>query len=252
MNRRLILRHTGVALTALLMGYGFWLGRLDWDPEMRLWRAVGDASFMLLVGALAIGPLARLWSASGRLLAWRREIGIWFGVLALVHTLLALHGWVRWDVMRFFGYEFIPELGRMARIEPGFGLANLVGLVALFWSLVLTATSSDKAMSVLGAAAWKWLQYGAYIIYYLVVLHTFYFLFLHYTMSFHRLVPPDPNWFRFPFLMLVFSVPLLQIGAFIKTVRQRRDIPARQSTPVPQEKRGARRISTSGAQVKTE
>lgn len=191
---------------------------------MRFWRAVGDASFLLLILALALGPLAKLRPRFGKLLPWRRELGIWFGVLALAHTLLILNGWVRWDVPRFFGYEFIPELGRTARLEPGFGLANLIGLVAVLWALLLTATSSDWAIEKLGPSAWKWLQYGAYGIFYLVALHTFYFLFQHYTLSFHRNVP-EPNWFRFPFLVLVVLVPLLQTAAFVKTVRRRRAAP---------------------------
>ena len=224
MNTRLFLRHTLVGLIGAVIGLLFWLGRPDWSPEMRFWRAVGDSSFMLLIAALAIGPLARLWPATARLLAWRREIGIWFGLLALGHTILILSGWVQWDVTRLLGYEFIPELGRTARIEPGFGLANLVGLVAMFWALVLTATSSNRAVSVLGASAWKWLQYGAYVVFYLVALHTLYFLFLHYTLSFHRSVPPNPNWFRWPFLLIVFSIPVLQISAFIKTVARKREV----------------------------
>jgi sulfoxide reductase heme-binding subunit YedZ len=150
MWKRLLLRHTFVGIVALMFWAVFWFTHLDWDPEIRFWRAVGDASFMLLIFALVIGPMARLWSRTSQLLAWRREAGIWFGLLALGHTLLTLNGWIRWDVARFFGYEFIPELGRTARIEPGFGLANLIGIVALAWALVLTATSSDRASYRLG------------------------------------------------------------------------------------------------------
>ncbi len=218
---RVLGRHIMIGLLSLAIWAVFWFTRLEWDPEMRFWRAIGDASLLLLIGALALGPLVKLWPVFGKLLPWRREIGIWFGVLALAHTLLILNGWVRWDVARFFGYEFIPELGRTARMEPGFGLANLIGLVAVAWALVLTATSSDWAINKLGPSAWKWLQYGAYSIFYLVALHTFYFLFQHYTLSFHR-QPPEPNWFRFPFLVLVLAVPWLQTAAFVKTVRRRR------------------------------
>ena len=221
MTTRMFGRHVVIGLTGLAFWSVFWFTRLEWDPEMRLWRATGDASLLLLIGALALGPLAKLWPAFRTLLPWRRETGIWFGILACVHTLLILHGWVRWDAARFFGYEFIPELGRTARMEPGFGLANLIGLVAVVWALVLTATSSDWAINKLGPSAWKWLQYGAYSIFYLVALHTFYFLFQHYTLSFHR-DPPEPNWFRGPFLGLVLAVPVLQTAAFVKTVRRRR------------------------------
>ncbi len=118
----------------------FWFSRLEWTAEMRLWRAVGDASLVLLLFALAAGPLARLWGAAEALISWRRETGIWFAILALVHTLLVFDGWFRWDLARMMGYELIPQLGRVARIEPGFGLSNLVGLVAVVLALPLAAT----------------------------------------------------------------------------------------------------------------
>ncbi len=220
-HRRLLVRHGVVALVSFLLTLPFWFGRLNWDPEMRLWRAVGDSAVLLLLFTLAIGPLARLWPPAARLVSWRRETGIWYGLMALLHTLLIFNGWVRWDWLRFLGYEFIPALNRTARIEPGFGLANLVGLVAMLLTLLLVATSSNWAIDRLGASAWKWLQYGAYTVFYLVVLHTVYFHFIHYTISFHRPVPPEPNWFRIPFLILAATIPLLQTAAFLRTVSRR-------------------------------
>jgi methionine sulfoxide reductase heme-binding subunit len=226
----LIRRHTFVGGLALLLTLPFWYGRLTWDPEMRLWRAIGDSSVILLFTTMVIGPLSRLWSPAARLVSWRRETGIWFGIMAFLHTLLVFDGWVRWEWMRFFGYEFVPQLGRWARLEPGFGLANLVGLVANVLTVFLVATSSDWAVNRLGASAWKWLQYGSYTIFYLVVLHTIYFLFLHYTVSFHRQVPDDSNWFRYPFLFLSLLVLLLQTAAFLKVTVSRaskQQIPSR-------------------------
>jgi sulfoxide reductase heme-binding subunit YedZ len=214
-------RHLLVGAVAVLLAVPFWYGRLDWDPEMRLWRAIGDSSALLLFATMSIGPLSRLWSRAARLVPWRRETGIWFGVTAFVHTALVWDGWARWDWMRLLGYEFVPQLGRLARLEPGFGLANLVGLVAVVLTLFLVATSSNWAIVRLGAAAWKWLQYGSYTVFYLVVLHSLYFLFMHYTVSFHRQMPDDPNWFRYPFLTLSLLVLLLQGAAFAVTVRRR-------------------------------
>ncbi len=216
---RLLQKNAFVGMTGLLLSYGFWLSRPQWDPEMRFWRAVGDASLILLVIALVLGPSARIWP--GRISKWltyRREFGVWFGLYALLHTVLIFNGWARWSVMRFLGYEFVPQLGRLARLEPGFGLSNLIGLVAVLFTIVLMVTSTDWAVRWLGGAAWKFLQYGAYTVFYLVALHTAYFLFLHYTESFHRSVPDDPNWFRFPFLFLTLLVMGLQLAAFAKAV----------------------------------
>lgn len=220
-QRETTIRNAGViALTAAVFAI-FWFGRMNWDPEMRLWRAFGDASLLLLFGSLVLGPLAKLSRPTARLLPWRRELGIWCAVTALVHGILVLMNWVKWDFGRLMGYEFIPELGRTARLEPGFGLANLMGLVAVLWALVLGVTSSNKVVRALGSPSWKWLHHGAYVLFYLAVLHTAYFLFMHYTASFHRDVP-EPNWFRWPFLVMGLAVLALQYAAFVKTTRRRR------------------------------
>jgi hypothetical protein len=42
---------------------------------------------------------------------------------------------------------------------------------------------------------------------------------MHYTVSFHRPVP-DPNWFRYPFLVTAFLVLGVQMSAFFLTVRK--------------------------------
>lgn len=212
------------ALTALLVT-AFWATRPEWSPDMRLWRAVGDTAIVLLFGSLALGPAARLWPSVGRILPWRRQVGVWAAMAAAVHGFLVLNGWARWSVGRLLGYEFVPQLGREVRLEPGFGLANLVGLVALAWMLVLLATSSDRALRFLGPVAWKWVHHGAYVVFYLTVLHAVYFLFIHYTPSFHRAPVPD-NWFRVPLLVLGGSVLSLQWAAFSQAVRRRRSRPS--------------------------
>ena len=225
---RSLARYIAIGAAGAALIYAFWLTRPQWDPEMRLWKAVGDASLLLLYTTISIGPVARLWPQSAQVVLIRREVGVWFGLLALVHTFLILDGWARWDVTRFLGYEFIPELGRLVRWEPGFGLANILGLVAIFITLPLIATSSDWAMRKLGGSAWKFLHNATYVIFWLVVLHTGYFLFLHYTAHFHR-APPPPDWARFPFAGLTLAVIGLQSLAFVATVRRRSRQAARRS-----------------------
>lgn len=215
-----LVRHVVVALASALLVIAFWVTRLDWDVEMRTWRAFGDASIVLLFVTLLIGPLSRLWRPARRAIVWRRELGVWFLVTALVHTVLILRGWVMWDLGRLMGYEFIPELDRTVRLEPGFGLANILGLVALAWAVVLGLTSSNRAVRFLGAPAWKWVHQGAHVIFYLVVLHAAYFLLIHYTPSFHR-TPPPPNWFAWPLLVMGVAVAAVQWLAWVATVRRR-------------------------------
>ena len=205
-------------LATVLVGL-FWASRPQWTADMRLWRAVGDASIVLLALSLAVGPAGRLFPAVARVGRWRRQLGIWTALTGLVHTVLVLWGWVAFDFGRLMGYEFIPQLGRTARLEPGFGLANLMGLVAMALLLVLLATSSDRAVRRLSPGVWSWVQSFAHVVFYLVVLHAAYFLFMHYTLSFHRSVP-EPNWFRVPLLLLAGVVLILQIGSSVRGARR--------------------------------
>ncbi len=213
---RPVTRHLTVLAMAAALVWFFWSTRPTWDGEMRLWKAVGDAAFVLLLVTLSLGPLSRLAGPVTRLLPWRRQLGIWFALVATVHGVLVVHGWARWSLRRFLGYEVVPQLGREVRLEPGFGLANLVGITALLLALVLAATSSDRALRRLGTPAWKWLHHSALFVLYLSILHGGYFLFLHYTASFHKQIPPA-DWFRFPFVALGGAVVLLQVGTFLRT-----------------------------------
>ena len=213
----LIGRNLIVGLIGAALIYIFWLARPQWSADMRFWRAVGDGSLILLYMGLALGPMARFVPRVGMLLPYRRELGIWFGIYAILHTIIILDGWVLWDFYQFMGYQYIPAIDQTVRMESGFGMANILGLMAVLIALPLMATSTDWATRALGASAWKFLHYGAYTIFYAVALHTAYFMYIHYTMSFHRTVP-DPNWFQLPFAILTGILVSVQVGAFIKGV----------------------------------
>ncbi len=84
------------------------------------------------------------------------------------------------------------------------------------------ARSADWATRKLGGSSWKFLHGGAYTIFYLVALHTAYFLYIHYSVSFHRASPPNAAWFQIPLAVLTMAVLIQQIGAFFKTMRRQR------------------------------
>jgi len=107
---------------------------------------------------------------------------------------------------------------------PGFGLANIIGSVALFLALILAATSSDTALRLLGRPAWSWLHRLAQTVLILSLLHGGYFLFIHYTPSFHKAPLPNLDWFRIPFLVAGLSVIALQAVTFIQAAGTR-DVP---------------------------
>jgi sulfoxide reductase heme-binding subunit YedZ len=225
------IRHAAVLALATALAFAFWRSRMDWSPEMRLWRAIGDASFILLAVALASGPLAVLWPRARRMLAWRRSFGVMAALVAVLHAYLVWDGWALWSLRRLLGFQDLSAAGGPDNVlvDPGFGLANLVGIVALAWALVIAATSSDHALRLLGARSWKFVQQFAYVVFYLTGLHAAYFLFLHYRVSLASLVfrksIPDPNWFQTSFVLIMLAVMGLQATAFVKHVRRDRRAP---------------------------
>ena len=164
---------------------------------------------------MSIGPISRIWPKCRSWISWRRELGIYGVVLGIIHVIVILDGWVEWDLVRLFGYEFHATVGRYVMLQHGFGLANIIGIVALLYAIALACTSNDWSQRKLGAMTWKFLQQGAYVYWMLIVVHTGYFLYLHF-QDFHR-PTPEPNWAQLPFVALILLVLFLQFAAFLKT-----------------------------------
>ncbi len=230
LGKNVLARHVACAVLAGALTFVFWETRPQWSADMRLWRAFGDAAFMMLIVTMALGPLSRVWPKARPALRWRRPFGVWFALTALVHAYLVWDGWARWSIRGFLGYEELPiqeGVTEWVLTQPGFGFSNLVGLTALIFAVLLLATSSDWALSQLGGKAWRQLHRASNIVFWLVALHSGYFLFLHYELNLRMLVltggmPPDPNWFRFPFLVLVLTVVILKAIAYAMKVHEYR------------------------------
>ncbi len=213
-------RHLLVIIISVIGVYALLESRAQWS-EMHRWnRAVGDMSVILVAFSMSIGPLSRLFPKARSAIPWRREFGIYGVLLAIIHTFIILAGWVEWEWMRLFGYQLHPS-GVYIMLQQGFGLANIIGFVALFYGLILAISSSDWSQRVLSGPIWKFLQQSAYVLWMLIVVHTAYFLYLHF-QDYHRAVP-EPNWAQWPFAGLVATIIVLQMAASWKTWRLRRN-----------------------------
>ncbi len=191
----------GIFSLALAFGLNRFLG-LAWSTTL------ARVAFLLLFLTLVIGPITKLkkpsvvssplklpWS-------WRSELGIWFAIASLAHFYFAMSGRPRWN--------FLVALGGGIGGE-GYGLANLLGFVALFWTLILAVTSFGKVIKWLGVKSWKWLHSMTYVVFYLVAAHTFYFQFF----SKYR---GGPDWFGWPAVVMTVTVIFLQLSAFVEAV----------------------------------
>ncbi len=209
-------RHLLVLIIALIGTYLLLESRAQWS-DMHKWnRAIGDMSLILIAISMAVGPLSRLIKFPFSITKWRRELGIYGVILAIIHTTIILVGWVNWDFMRLFGFEMHPE-GMYVMLQHGFGLANAIGIVALLYGIILALSSNNISQRFLSGTVWKFLQQGSYVLWMLIIVHTAYFLFMHF-LDFHK-ATPEPNWAQMPFIILVLLVSTLQFFAFLKTWR---------------------------------
>jgi len=214
-------RHHVVLLAAGFGAYAFMESHTDWS-EMHHWnRAFGDMSVVFIALSMIIGPLNRLSAVFRSAIRWRRELGIYGVVLAVVHTVIILAGhWVEWDLARLFGYELDHLTGVYVMRQHGLGLANAIGVIGLLYGIVLALASSDWSQRLLSGSVWKFLQRSAYVLWMLIVIHTAYFMYLHFQNF--RTTVPGPNWAQIPFAWLVALVALVQLAAFLKTWRSKR------------------------------
>ena len=214
-------RHICVILLAALLVYVFLTVHSNWAPIHRWNRVFADTSLLLLAVTMLIGPAARLWRAASRLVQWRRAFGVHALVFGAIHVLLVLDGWLGWELPRLFGLLVHPLRGEYVMVEHGFGLANVLGMVALAYGVVLVLISNEYAVQRLGGSVWKFIQRGAYVLWMFVVIHTAYFLFMHF-LHFDRPMP-DPNPLRWPFVALVLAVTALRWMATVQTWRLNRN-----------------------------
>ncbi len=192
----------------------------NWN-EMHSWnRATGDTSLLMIACALIIGPLTKIFPKFGWIIPWRRELGIYAVILALIHIAIIIAGWIKWDLITLFGFESDPSLEGYVMTHQGFGLGNLLGLIAISYGILLAFSSNDLSQKFLGGSAWKFFQQMVYIFWMLVLLHTAYFLYFHFLDS-HKSFP-EPSWLQIPFFILVTMIIFFRVVAYIKTVKRRR------------------------------
>lgn len=174
--------------------------------EASLAASFARVSFLLLFLTMIIGPIVKLKSpkpGTPPLMhpwTWRGEFGIWFTITGFMHFILL-------TMNRPLG-SFI-ELG-----GGGYALANLLGAIALFWALILSATSCSKAIRMLGLSSWKWIQGFAYVIFYLTACHYIYFQFF----STHE-NSSGPDWFGYLATGMALLVIFLQFTSFFSVIR---------------------------------
>ncbi len=209
---RLIKQHATVGITSLVVCFMLVQTRNDLATLHSWNRSFADVSLIMFAIVLIMGPLSHFYKPLRKQVVWRRPIGIWSAIHAGLHTIIILDGWVEWNLYRLF-FIFTPP-DQPWILHPGFALANTIGILALGYYLVLTATSNDWSIKLLGKKSWKYLQQKTTVLYTLVILHTLYFLFFH--------EPGNANWFKGPFVIILVIIFVIRIFAFLKIAKEKK------------------------------
>lgn len=144
------------------------------DVLTRLSFATAYPALVLLAATLIIGPWRTLSEKPNVIsLDLRRDIGIWAGILSVLHAGFGQFVHLRGRPWRYYIYE---KWELMPVRYDMFGFSNYTGLVAALLLLALLATSNDIALRKLGLRDWKKLQRWNYLCFALTALHTFGYL----------------------------------------------------------------------------
>jgi sulfoxide reductase heme-binding subunit YedZ len=207
--RRRLLHHIlisvgSVALTAVFMHF--------FPKRDLISRAsIGTAypALFLTATALLLGPVNVLLRKPNPVsFDLRRDLGIWAGISALVHTAFGLNVHLRGKMWLYF-LDTHHHLRRDA-----FGFGNYTGVVAALVFALLLVLSNDVSLRKLGVERWKSLQRWAYASAALTAAHA-----IAYQQIEKRITP-----FRAA-LYLVFGIVLVsQIAAMLRTRQVRRSV----------------------------
>ncbi len=156
-----------IALANIAIVSAFWgLLSIGRDVISRLSIATAYSALFLTAVAVSIGPWQVLRGRPNPVsFDLRRDVGIWAGIMALLHTGLGLNVHLRGRPWLYFTDEH-----RRVRHDL-FGIGNYTGLLAAFLFLLLLAISNDVSLRRLGAKTWKSLQRWTYMAVALTLIH---------------------------------------------------------------------------------
>ena len=150
--------------------------RPDADVLSRASFATAYPALGLLAATLLIGPwnlLRKLPNPPSSDL--RRDIGIWAGILGVLHSVIGQNVHMRGRPWLYYVYAAREHRTFPLRYDL-FGLANYTGAISALVLILLLATSNDYSLRKLGTRRWKRLQRWNYAVFALAAIHSIAYL----------------------------------------------------------------------------
>jgi len=136
--------------------------------------ATAYPAFALLTITLLLGPWKLLVHKPNPVSSdLRRDIGIWAGLLGILHA--GVGQFVHLRGRPWLYYVYGPTEHHRGIRHDLFGLANYTGALGTLILIVLLATSNDFSLRRFGKQTWKRLQRWNYAVFALIAVHSFAF-----------------------------------------------------------------------------
>src|SRR5689334_18258544 len=170
LRRRLRQHHLPLALITalgLLIGYA----AVDSPNATHRWSmSSAYVGLALVVATLTIGPLNLMRGRPNPVsIDLRRDIGIWAGVISIVHFVIGLQVHMKHRYLYWFTDS---DTGGALRVRTDiFGFANDTGIAAVVIAILLIVTSNDYFLRRLRTQRWKGLQQWNYAFFVLILAH---------------------------------------------------------------------------------
>ena len=146
--------------------------RDDKDIISRASFATAYPALVLLATTLLVGPWNWLRRRPNPVSSdLRRDVGIWAGILSILHTAVGQCVHLRGRPWLYYIYGPTEHHHSFPIRHDAFGTANYTGAISALLVIALLATSNDYSLRKLGTRGWKTLQRWNYAVFALAGLH---------------------------------------------------------------------------------
>jgi len=201
-----IRQHLAIGLCTILTIIGIYFLMEAKGVTFRLSMATAYASLALIGCSLLLGPWKVFRDLPNPVHSdLRRDVGIWGGMVGLVHVVIGLQVHMAGKFWLYFLYP-AKESHLIPLRHDAFGFANYTGLGSTLLLILLLALSNNLSIRKLGTQKWKSLQRWNYVNFLLIILHGAAYQFLE---------KRSMAWVAL-FSVMLSTVGLFQAGGYFK------------------------------------
>jgi sulfoxide reductase heme-binding subunit YedZ len=171
MRLRLLRHHLPLFALSAVSFAALYFTRPYKDVLTRASFATAYPALVFLSATLLIGPWNLLQRSRNPIsIDLRRDLGIWAGILGILHTAIGQNVHLRGRPWLYYIYA-AKERHQFPLRHDLFGLANYTGAISVLLLIALLGTSNDYSLRKLGTPQWKQLQRWNYAVFGLAVVH---------------------------------------------------------------------------------